>query len=297
MKKGKITGVLVPNIVPFKKSGEIDQEKLRQFVNWLIEKGIDAIFPLGSFGAGPLMEVSERKKCAELIVEAVDGRIPIICQINAQNTVLSVELAKHAEQIGIDAVASLPPGYYNYSADNIKRYFEDLLKNIEIPVYLYNNPGTVGYNIEPGLLAELVEMGISGVKDSSFDVIYLQKAMNAVKNKDFNWINGTAPLMLPSLVLGADACVLGTANAFPELAVALRDAIQNKQYEQAADLQKKTVKLVEIMNMETYIISVQKMLQLRGLNFAGYPRAPLQPFLNEKKSAQLKERLIKLELL
>ena len=292
----KITGVLVPPIVPFTNEGEIDCTGLKKYLNWLIEKGIDSFFSLGSFGGGPLMSLEERKLVAEITVEEVNGRIPIICHIAAQNTHLTLELAKHAEKIGVDAIASLPPGYYKYKSDHVKEYFSDLLDAVNIPVYIYNNPGTIGYNIEPELLGELADMGLAGIKDSSFDIIYLQKAMNAVNKEDFNWINGTAPLMFPAIMAGADACVLGTALAYPELAVSLWEAIQTKDYDKAAKLQKEIIKLVQVMNLSTDLIGIHEMLRMRGFSFGGYPRKPLKLY-DQKLRDKLKEELTKLKLL
>jgi len=207
MSKLKITGVVVPNVIPFTAEGDVDEKKLEQYTNWLIEKGVNCLFALGSFGGGPLMNLEERKRVCELVVKTVNRRVPIICHIATNTTSFSVELAKHAEKAGVDAIAALPPGYYKQKNENIKGFFQELLNSVDIPLYLYNNPGTRGYNIDPELLAELAEMGLSGIKDSSFSLVYLQKAMNAVGKKDFNWINGTAPLMFPSIMLGADACV------------------------------------------------------------------------------------------
>jgi len=242
------------------------------------------------------MSVEERKYVCELIVKVVDRRIPIICHIATNTTSFSIELAKHAEKAGVDAIAALPPGYYKQTDENIKGFFKDIIDSVNIPVYLYNNPGTRGYNIMPELLTELVNLGLSGIKDSSFDLIYLQKAMNAVNKEDFNWINGTAPLMFPAIMLGADACVLGTGNAYPELAVELWNAIQDRDYRGAEKLQKKIVKLAGIMNLTTDIIGVQEMIKLRGLNFGGYPRRPLLP-CDKKTSTKMKQELEKLELL
>jgi len=296
MSKLKITGVVAPPVVPFTVGGDIDEKKLRQYINWLIEKGVNALFSLGSFGGGPLLSIEERKRVAELNVEAVDGRIPVICQIGHNSTCFSVELAKHAEKAGLNAIAVLPPGYYKHTTENIKRYFQEILNSVDIPVYLYNNPGSIGYSIAPELLAELAEMGLSGIKDSSFDLVYFQKAMNAVDKEDFNWINGTAPLMYPSIMLGADACVLGPANAFPELAISIWNAIQARDYKEAEKLQKKMVKLCGVMNLTTDVVGVHEMIKLRGFDFGGYPRRPLLP-CDEKISTKIKQELEKLELI
>jgi N-acetylneuraminate lyase/4-hydroxy-tetrahydrodipicolinate synthase len=295
MSKKKIYGVMPAPIIPFTKDGEVDEKKLREYIKWLVDKKVHSLYPLGSFGAGPLMNVEERKRCAEIIAEAVDGRIPIICHIGAQNTRDSVYLAKHAESIGMDGVASVPPGYYKHVPETIKAYYQELINAVSVPVYLYNFPAAVGYGIAPDLLAELAEMGLAGVKDSSLDLVYFTRAMNAVKKPDFVWISGTVPLMFPAVMMGAVACVAGTANSFPEFTISLWDAIQAKEYEKAAEIQKKVTRLVDLQAMTIPVVGVHEMLRLRGLDF-GYPRPPLKLF-TEAQRTKMKESLIELGLL
>jgi len=295
MSEKRIYGVMPAPIVPFTEDGEVDEKKLREYIIWLVDKGVHTLYPLGSFGGGPLMNVEERKRCAEIIAEAVNGRIAIICHIGAQNTRDSVELAKHAEKIGMDAVASVPPTYYKHVPETIKAYYQELIDAVSVPVYAYNFPAAVGYGIAPDLLAELAEIGLAGIKDSSLDLVYLTRAMNAVKKPDFIWVNGTAPLMFPAIMMGAVACVAGTANSFPEFTISLWDAIQAKEYKKAAELQKKITRLVGLQAMTIPIVGVHEMLRLRGLDF-GYPRPPLKPF-TEAQRAKLKEGLVELGLL
>ena len=295
MSKKRIYGVMPAPIVPFKEDGEVDEKKLKEYIIWLIEKGVHTLYPLGSFGAGPIMNVEERKRCAEIIVEAADGRVPIICHIGTPNTRDSVDLAKHAEKIGMDAVASVPPTYYLHVPETIKAYYQDLIDAVSIPVMAYNYPRAVGYGISPDLLAELAEMGLAGIKDSSLDLVYLTRAMYTVKRPDFIWVNGTAPLMFPAVMMGAVACTAGTANSFPEFTISLWDAIQAKEFEKAAELQKKVTRLVGLQAISIDIIGVYEILRMRGLDF-GYPRPPLK-LLTEEQRARLKTGLMELGLL
>lgn len=295
MSKKKIYGVMPAPIVPFKEDGEVDEKKLREYIIWLIDKGVHTLFPLGSFGSGPLMNVEERKRCAEIIAEATDGRVPIICHIGAPNTRDSVDLAKHAEKIGMDAVASVPPTYYKHVPETIKAYYQDLMDAVSIPVMAYNYPRAVGYEITPDLLTELAEMGLAGIKDSSLDLVYLTRAMYAVKKPGFIWVNGTAPLMFPAVMMGAVACTAGTANSFPEFTISLWDAIREKEFEKAAELQKKVTRLVGLQGIAIDVVGVYEILRMRGLDF-GYPRPPLKPFTEEQR-AKLKAGLKELDLL
>lgn len=295
MSRKKIYGVMPAPIIPFTAEGEVNEGKLREYITWLIDRGVHSLYPLGSFGSGPLMNVEERKRCAEIIVGAADGRVSVICHIGAQNTRDSVELAKHAEKIGMDAVASVPPIYYKHVPETIKAYYKEIIYAVSIPVFAYNYPRAVGYEISPDLLAEIAEIGLAGIKDSSLDLVYLTRAMNAVKKADFIWVNGTAPLMFPALMMGAVACTAGTANSFPELTVSLWDAIQAREYKKAAELQKKVTALVGLQAMTIDVVGVYEILRLRGFDF-GYPRAPLKPF-TEAQRGKLREGLVKLGLI
>ena len=107
----RIYGIMPPPIVPFTADGEVDAPKLKAYMNWLVDKGCHCLYVLGTFGSSPLLSVEERKYCAENIVEAVNGRVPVICHIGSQNTKASITLAKHAVQTGVDAIASVPPTY------------------------------------------------------------------------------------------------------------------------------------------------------------------------------------------
>ena len=295
MRKKKIHGVIPPPIVPFTEDGEVDEKKLRAYIHWLVDKGIHSLYCLGGFSSGPLMNMEERRRCAEIIVEAADGRIPIICHIGAQNTRDSVALARHAEKIGMDAVASVPPTYYKHVPETIKAYYQELIDAVSIPLLATNFPRVAGYEIQLDLLVELAEMGLCGIKDTSQNLVYLTRAMDSVKKPDFLWISGTVPYMFAAVMMGAVACVAGTADYFPEFTVSLWNAIQAKEFEKAAELQKKVTRLVSLQNMTIDVVSAHEMLWMRDLDF-GYPRPPLKP-LTETQRAKLKKGLMGLGLL
>lgn len=296
MSEKKIQGIISPHIVPFTAQGEVDTERLKKYIGWLIDKGVHGLFPLGSYGGGPLMNLEERKLCAEIITEAVEGRIPIICHIGAQNTRDSIELARHAERIGVDAVASYPPTYYRHVPENVRGYYKDIIDSVSVPVFAYNYPKLVGYEITVDLLVQLADVGIAGIKDSSMNLVYLQKAMDAVNRPDFIWVSGNPPIMLAAFMLGVVACVAGTSNALPEFTVSLWDAIQRGEYAKAAELQKKVTRLVQLINISTDVIAIHEILWLRGFDFGGYPRAPLRPY-KDKQRAELKQGLVELGLI
>lgn len=292
----KLTGIIPAPITPFTQKGDIDEGALSAYVNWLVENGVHGLFCYGSFGGWPLMRIDERKRAAEVTIKAAAGRIPVVIHVGAMETKTAAELAKHAADAGAWGVASLPPVYYPVKEPHIRRYFAALREASKLPVYAYNFPAKAGYSLEPDMITALADDGLAGVKDSSLNIIYTQHALNALGDRKFNWVNGTVPVLMAAVMLGAEGSVAGTANAFPEFTVSLWDAIQAKNFDEARKIQRKLTTLVSVMNKPINVVGVHTMLKLRGLDFAGYPREPLVP-ATEEQIATMKRELQELELL
>jgi|UniRef100_A0A7J3UZC1 dihydrodipicolinate synthase/N-acetylneuraminate lyase len=268
----KIGGVIPPVLTAFNKSGALDEKAQRDIVSFLIEH-VQGFFICGTYGSGPLMSAEERKRVAEVIVDEVGGRVPVIVHVGAAATSTVVELARHAEAIGATAVAAVPPIYYGFKEPEVLRYFQELLDAVSIPVFVYNNPKTSGVAVTADLLNRLTQLGVAGVKDSSFDIMVFYSYLVKVKKKDFIPIIGTEALALPALVMGAHGVVSGLANALPEPVVELVNAVQSGDLQRAAALQIKVFKMREIMHLAPSLPMIQAILRARGVN-AGYPRSP-----------------------
>ena len=293
----KFEGVLPALIMPFKKSGEINEHSLKELIEFLIERKVNGFYTLGTFGCGPLLGIAERKRATELILERVAGRVPVITHVGSTTAGTTVELAKHAEKAGVTAVAAVPPYYYQHPDDVVIYYYQRLLDAVSIPVIAYNNPPQVGYGISAPLLGRLAEMGVSGVKDSSFDIRVLIQFMNAVKDPDFQFIIGTGPLFFAAIAQGATAGVSGPANVFPELQLELYAEFQKGNISRCAELQKKLSRLVAIQGIGGVpYTTLIDMYELRTGREFGYPHEPMSrctPEVREKiRQALIREGLI-----
>lgn len=290
----RLEGAIPPLVTSFTEEGEIDKKKLKLVVNFLVHH-VHGLFICGSYGSGPLMTEEQREKCAEIVAEEVAGKIPVIVHVGSTNTATSVSLAKHAEKIGAHRVASVAPYYYSHPEERIVNHFEQLVDAVNIPVYIYNNPRTVGYAITPETLAKLEEIGVAGVKDSSFDLMtfsdFIRKA-----GESFDVVLGTEALFLPAYVLGAKAFIPGLGNAFPEIVVKLYQACVKGNFQQAKEIQFKVLRLRDVMKMGgSTIVSVYEMLRLRGID-AGVPKLPFYP-LGQEKREQIRRALEDLKML
>lgn len=294
MKEISVTGVIPPVITPFKENGEPDLQAFEGLLDFLIEH-VHGLYPLGTYGSGPLMPKEMRIKLADFVVEKVAGRVPVIMHIGAADTETAVELAQAAEKSGADAVASIVPFYYKYDERCLTEHFTRIMESVEIPFYVYNNPGMGNNTITPKILVDLAEKGLKGIKDSSFDILTFYAFMRAVRKEGFDFIIGTEALLVPAVAAGAAGCVSGVSNTFPELMARLWQAAKAGETDTAMELQQKVNRIREIMHLSNSIVSMHAMLKLRGRDI-GFPRRPLLP-AEDGLVAKIRQGLEELELI
>jgi len=285
----KFKGIIPPLITCFTKDGKFDEKAQREFVRFQA-KHVDGFYPCGTYGSGPLMTVEERKRVAKIVVEE-KGPCTVIVHIGAINTNQSVELAQHAESIGADAVGAIPPFYYKYPQDQLLDHFRAIIKSVDIPVFLYNNPGLSGNPISPEILAILADEGLAGVKDSAFDLVNFYMYLLKVKNPDFIFIVGTEAIAAPALDAGAVGVISGLANVFPEFMASFYQTWKKQDPKKTGEHQLKVIKARAILKYGPTLTMSYAVLRMRGMN-PGYPRNPYQeipPALYEKAEKELRE--------
>lgn len=292
--KGKVRGLFTALITPFDKDGRVDETRLAELIRFQISKGAEGIYPCGSTGLGPMLRLEEREAIAETVVKAVGGKVPVVVQVGSPDTASTVQLAKHAERLGADAVASLTPYYYKPGERAVTRHFESIAKSIGIPLFAYNIPQFTGNNISPASVASMARDGtIAGIKDSSKDFLQLLDLLNAAP-QGFVVMNGIEEYGLFALMSGADGLVSGGANALPELFSSMVTAQRKGDHEAALAAQKK-VQRVKGLVAKGPISAYYEILRARGLD-CGVPRTPMLP-LDRDESAHIVEELKSLRLL
>jgi len=283
LSKREIKGVVVPLITPFTENGEVYEEGLKRLLDFQVEKGVHGIFPCGTYGSGPLMTTEQRKKVIEVTVNHLKSRIAVIAQVGAASTDETVKLAKHAEKVGVDVVAVVPPYYYNYDEIAILEHYKQIVRAVRIPVYAYNIPRTSGFTITPSILTKMADFGVQGIKDSSFSLVdFMHFIIELGKRENFTFMVGTEALLLPAMMVGAKGCVSGTANVFPELVVQLYNTITRKNYDEAVKIQMKAVEARKILTSAKSTIAIcHKLLKERGID-VGVTKRPILPATDEE---------------
>ena len=279
-----LEGIVPPLITPFTNTGEVYEEGLRRLLDFQVAKGTHALFMCGTYGSGPLMSTEDRKQVATITVDQINGKIPIIVQVGTPSSGQTLELARHAQDIGADAVASVPPFYYTYDEAAVAQYFQSLVDAVDLPVFIYNNPQTSGFNLTPEFLVRLVELGVKGIKDSCFSFVQFTHYLNALGTcPEFCYMMGTETLFLPALMLGVKSCIVALGNTYPELVIDLFNAFRDKNYNQAATLQLKATQVREKLYIApTPYSACYSILRWRGID-VGVPKPPMLPASREQE--------------
>lgn len=282
-------------VTPFDRDGNICEASVATLVEFLNTR-VQGLFVCGSYGCGPLMNVEERQRLVEMVSKRISPDLQFVVHVGTTNTRDSIQLAKHAQDNGVHRVASVVPFYFHHNEDSIKRFFERLVGAVDIPVYFYSNPKLTGFSAEIDFVRELRDVGVAGIKDSSFDIVAFERLERALGSSGFDVVIGTEAMFLSAAVLGARAFIPGLGNAFPEVCSDLYEAALNGNVKEARKAQSRVNALRDIMHLaKSTVVAAYSFLKIRNVCEA-YPREPLLP-LCDAELARMTSELRKLGVL
>ena len=290
-------GVIVPIFTPFTKHGDIHTRALAEHLEWLIEKKVDGIMPAGTTGEGPLLSSAERLDLICSTVEIVNHRVPVMAHVGAITTRTTIELARAASELQVDAISVVTPYYYHLANDALATHFirvADAVPNL--PVYLYTIPQCTTNDLDNDTILEICQHShnVVGIKDSSGD---LQKMIGykSLKIENFQVICGSDALLLDALENGSVACVSGNANIFPEVVTNVLDSYTASDFVAAQTAQTVLDKIRGFLRDGKDLSLMKQALGIRGL-YASPVRQPLkeasQTLVDSVMKALVEEKLI-----
>lgn len=265
-------GIISAVVTPMHADESVNYAALETLAHAQLARGVEGFYCCGSSGEGPLLRFDERKQVLATLVNAAQGKVPVIAHVGTPRTQDAVELAKSAEQDGASAVSLVPPYYYKYSREEIIVYYRRVLDAISIPVILYNIPQFTGVELD-SLTAEalLGDEQVLGVKHTSHNLYSLERMIARYPNKVF--FNGFDEIFLSSLAAGATATVGTTVNLQPELFLALRAAFSQGDIPRAQRLQQQINEVVENL-VARGVFQSAKYLAGKGVVDTGPTREP-----------------------
>jgi dihydrodipicolinate synthase/N-acetylneuraminate lyase len=294
MKAREFVGLIPPLLSSFTQDGEIYEKGIREIIRFTLPH-VNAYYPNGTYGCGPLMTNTERKKVLEIILDEVNGRIPVIAHVGAAGTQPMLDLAKHAKAAGANAVGAISPYYSPKLPDeSLYKHFAGLIDAVnedDFPVFVYHNAHYSQNTVTPALLKRLADYGLRGCKDSSFDLVNFFLFQDAVADyPDFNLIVGTEAIFIGAFDAGAIGTVCGMGNIFPETMATLYKAYVGGDREKALEVQRLVLRIRAVTKLGQTVPIMHEILKMRGVD-AGYPRSPLieiDPGLRNKVAEALK---------
>lgn len=289
-------GVIPPTLTAFDEDESINHDQTAAHAEFVVKRGVHAVFPLGTNGEFPLIEPDERQRVVETVVEAVGDEVPVIAGVGAPGTRATVSNAERAVAAGADGLVVVTPYYYPLDHDGVVDHYRRVAATVEQPIYAYHIPQRTGNDLSLATMAEIAAIdGVAGLKDTSEDVPWLARVM--ANNPDLSCLAGSNALLYTGLEIGCAGLVSSVANAFPELVVELYEAFDAGDEQRAQQLQERVFDVVAAFDRGPYMASVKTALDLRDVAVDPGPlRRPLRR-LDEEQTAALADDLATLDLL
>jgi 4-hydroxy-tetrahydrodipicolinate synthase len=290
MFKGSITAL----ITPFDGDG-VDYDAFSRLVEFQIGAGTHGLVPVGTTGESPTLNHDEHNKVVEACIAAAKGRVPVIAGAGSNSTKEAVELARHAEKAGADAVLVVTPYYNKPTQEGLYLHFKAVNDAIGIPIIIYNIPARSVVDMSVATMARLAKLSnIKGVKDATALPVRASQQRLTI-GEGFNLLSGEDATALAFNAHGGHGCISVTSNAAPKLCAEFQNACQAGDYALALKLHDRLMPLHEALFVESNPGPVKYAVSRLGLCKPD-TRLPLAPIMDRTK-ATVDAALVKAGLL
>jgi len=281
----KLKGVVPALMTAFKHDAaqSFDAENTKKLCRFLADAGVNGLYVGGSSGEMILMSVDERKALLEAAMEAVEGtNVAIVAHVGAMSTADTLELARHAESVGADALSSVTPLYFKYTVREVTHYYERIAGETSVPVVIYNIPGMTGLSLNREQLGSLLSIpNICGMKFTCSDFCQLERLISDFPDKVF--YNGADEMLLSGLAAGAHGGIGTTYNFMPEKFVKIYNDFKAGRIDEARKTQGEANEIICTILKHGGMASSKYLIQRRGID-CGLCREPFMPVSEESKA-------------
>ena len=244
--KGSFTALLTPF-----RNGALDEQAFRQLVEWQIAEGTNGLVPVGTTGESPTLSHDEHKQVVKWCVETVNGRVPVVAGAGSNSTKEAIELSRHAEKAGADAVLVVTPYYNKPTQEGLFQHYKAINDAIGIPIIIYNIPARSVVDMSVDTMTRLFELpNIAGVKDATANVIRVSQQRLAM-GPSLIQLSGEDASALGFMAHGGQGCISVTSNVAPRLCAEFQGACLKGDYASALAFQDKLMPLHTALFLET----------------------------------------------
>jgi len=244
----KPEGILPALVTPFTDDGKtVDEERLRALVNRCIELGVHGVVPCGTTGEFVNLTTDEKKRVIKVVVDEVNGRVPVVAGTGASGTDQALEMTKYAKDVGADAALIVTPFYLKPTDRGIYEHYDTIASQVDLPIILYNIPQCTGLPLPWQMVEDLAQIpNIVGVKDSSGQLSFILAVLEKVRDK-INVLCGHDEVVVAALAAGCSGAILASANVIGDVWVQIYNHIKNGELQKARELQYKVQKIARII--------------------------------------------------
>lgn len=267
-------GAIVAVVTPFK-DGKVDEQGLKDLVEFHIENGTHGIVPCGTTGESATLDFNEHKRVIELTVETVAGRIPVIAGTGANNTLEAIELTESARASGADAVLSVVPYYNRPSQEGLYQHFKAISETVDIPMFLYNVPSRTVANMQPETVARCAELkNVIGIKEATGSLNQVSEVIRVCPD-DFIVLSGDDFTSMPTVLVGGRGVISVTSNVYPRAMADMMEAALAGDLARANEIHYRLFPLMSAMFCYPSPAPAKKALELMGMIQSGELRLPM----------------------
>jgi 4-hydroxy-tetrahydrodipicolinate synthase len=287
--KTSFRGSITALVTPFR-NGSLDENSLRELIEWQIAEGTGGLVPVGTTGESPTLSHEEHMQVVEWCIEQSKGRVPVIAGSGSNSTSEAIKLARHAEEAGADAVLVVTPYYNKPTQEGLYQHFKAINDAIGIPIIIYNIPSRSVIDMSVETMKRLFELkNIAGVKDATANVVRVSQ-QRAAMGPDFNQLSGEDASAIGFMAHGGHGCISVTSNVAPRLCAEFQRACLRGDYAEALKLQDKLMPLHMNLFIETNPAPAKYALSVLG-KCAETVRLPMV-LLSEKSKTAVRAAMV-----
>lgn len=282
----KFFGVMSALVSCIDENENVKEDSMRRLMNWHLDEGFSGFYLTGGTGEGPALQKETRKRIVEIAKDEATrrgGKCDLIAHVGAIDLTTAVELAKHAGEVGMDAISSVPPFFFHYGEQQIADYYKALSDASGLPVLMYASPLS-GVEITYDMVDRLMNIpNMIGLKWTNYNYFTMHR-IKELRGGNINVINGPDECLLCGLSMGADGGIGATYNVMPKVFTAIYENFKAGNFEAAQAAQFKANKLIEILIKFGVVVGIKDALEMIGFD-CGYQVYPQKRFTAEESAA------------
>ena len=295
----KLEGTTVAMVTPFTRDDKVDEEGMRENMNYLLERGVNGLLAAGTTGESATITHQEQKKMMEILVDEVKGKAAAVAGAGSNSSKEALDLVKYAEDIGADYALVITPYYNKPQQHGLYEHYKMLSESVDIPMIVYNVPSRTGTDIDVETIGQVAQLdNIVAIKEANPDLDKVSQTIHKLKSldvDDFLILSGNDNLTLPMISQGCNGVISVVGNVDPaRMSEMVKKAIEG-DFKRAKDLHYELYDLMKVLFIESNPVPAKEALNMMGRP-AGHVRMPLVP-LREESQEKLRKVLLDLQLI